>query len=315
MIARRTITFAITTLYALSDIGCASFSAASAAARARDSSSGPPLSAASASVRSPRDRGDCAHHDARIADSLRARRTVDHDRDADQRPIEALLLARLQIMAAHARGRRRHDHFGNYFAGLQRIFALRIDTRQREELFQLDAALSGRADDRRARAHRNQRGREIRRMHDERRAAAENRVITIQPADRVAGVAALLQAIHVGIAKVPASRTLQNISADRAEVANLRRRRLARRLGNRGELRADRRMLSDFAQLHRRAEAKLAGRTHLDTTELLQPLQIHQRELAIRCFASTDRPHRHRPRTRRCHLRRAVATRSRRRQA
>ena len=36
-------------------------------------------------------------------------------------------------------------------------------------------------------------------------------------------------------------------------------------------------MLGDFAQLHRRAEAKLAGRTHLDTTELLQPFQIHQR--------------------------------------
>ena len=37
-------------------------------------------------------------------------------------------------------------------------------------------------------------------------------------------------------------------------------------------------MLSDFAQLHRRAEAKVAGRTHLDTAELLQPFQIHQRD-------------------------------------
>src|ERR1039458_6280157 len=106
MIARRTITFAITTLYALSDIGCASFSAASAAARARDSSSGPPLSAASASY----DRHGTGAT-APIADSLRAGRAIESDRDADQRPIEALLLPRLEVMAAHARRRCRHDHF------------------------------------------------------------------------------------------------------------------------------------------------------------------------------------------------------------
>src|SRR5271156_7111406 len=114
-------------------------------------------------------------------------------------------------------------------------------------------------------------------MYDERRPAAEDRVVTIQAADRVAGVAALLQAQHVGIAKIPASRALQEVPADGAEIANLRRRRLAGSLGNRGELRANRGMLGHFTQLHRRTEAKVARRPQLNSTELFQPFQIHQR--------------------------------------
>src|SRR6266478_8198351 len=50
IIALRTITFAITTLYALSDIGCAFLSADSAAARASDSSNAPSFSTFSAST-------------------------------------------------------------------------------------------------------------------------------------------------------------------------------------------------------------------------------------------------------------------------
>src|SRR5271169_2729220 len=114
-------------------------------------------------------------------------------------------------------------------------------------------------------------------MYDERRAAAEDRVVTVQAADRVAGVAALLQTQHVGIAKKPTSRALQEVSADGAEIANLGRRRLARSLGNRGELRANRGMLSDFTQLHRRTEAQVARRPQLDSSELSQALQIHER--------------------------------------
>src|SRR5208282_6483924 len=92
-----------------------------------------------------------------------------------------------------------------------------------------------------------------------------------------ARVAALFEAIHVGIAKIPASRALQQIPADRAKIANLRRGRLAGGLGDRGEPGADRRMLRDFAQLRGRTEAKFPRRAHLDSTEFLQAFQIHQR--------------------------------------
>ena len=80
-------------------------------------------------------------------------------------------------------------------------------------------------------------------MHDERRSAAEDRVVAIESVYRVAEMAALLEAHDVGIAKIPASRTLQQIAADRPEVANLRRRRFAGRLGHRREARAHERML------------------------------------------------------------------------
>ena len=36
-------------------------------------------------------------------------------------------------------------------------------------------------------------------------------------------------------------------------------------------------MLGDFAQLRGRPEAKFSRRPHLDSTEFLQPFQIHQR--------------------------------------
>src|ERR1035437_10301310 len=180
-------------------------------------------------------------------------------------------------MAAHTRRGRGHYHFSDYLAGLERIFALRIDSRKREKSFELYRAPAGRANDRRARAHRDQRRRKIRRMHDVRWTATQNRVVTIEAGDRVALVAALLQAIHVGIAKIPASRALQELPADRAKIANLRRRRLAGGFGNSGEAGADRGMLGDFAQLRGRTEAKFSRRPHLDSTEFLQAFEIHQR--------------------------------------
>jgi len=36
-------------------------------------------------------------------------------------------------------------------------------------------------------------------------------------------------------------------------------------------------MLTDFAQLHRRAKSKIPRRTQLDPAKLLQTFQIHQR--------------------------------------
>src|SRR5260370_19084921 len=114
-------------------------------------------------------------------------------------------------------------------------------------------------------------------MHNIRRPAAQYRMVPIQTAERVPLVAALLQEVHVGISEVPAPRTLQNISADGREVANLRRSRLARRVSNRGELRAQPRILRNFAELASRANPHLTRRPELDSRKLFQTLKIHQR--------------------------------------
>src|ERR1700686_967399 len=102
-------------------------------------------------------------------------------------------------------------------------------------------------------------------------------MVPIQSANRVALVTAFLQAVHVGISEVPASRPLHDISADRAEIANLRGSPLARRLRNRAELRPNLRILRDLADLRRRAKPQLTRRPHLDSAKTLEPLQIHQR--------------------------------------
>src|SRR6266851_3730182 len=102
-------------------------------------------------------------------------------------------------------------------------------------------------------------------------------MVPIQPANRVALVTALLQAVHVGISEVPAARALHDIPADRTEITNLRRGRFACRLRNRGELRAHRGVLRDFAELRRSAETQLTRRPYLDSAKTLEPLQIHQR--------------------------------------
>ena len=159
--------------------------------------------------------------------------------DADQRPIEALLLTHFEIDAARAGGRRWNHDLREDLAGLEHIFASRVGFGQYEELIQRDDALALGSNQLCARTKRYQRGRKVRRMHDVRRAAAENRVIAVEALSGVTGVATFLEANDVGIAKVPASRPLQEIAADRREIANLRRGRFPRRLRQRGVMRAD----------------------------------------------------------------------------
>jgi hypothetical protein len=114
-------------------------------------------------------------------------------------------------------------------------------------------------------------------MHDERRPPAEDCVVAIEPAYRVADMTALLEAHDVGIAKVPASRPLQQIAADGAEVANLRRRRFASRLGERRETRAHNRMRRDVAKARERTDAQAAVGRRIDSLEFLEPIKIDQR--------------------------------------
>ena len=78
-------------------------------------------------------------------------------------------------------------------------------------------------------------------MHDVARAVAEDRVILVLAIDGEAARAALLQAVELLVAEVPAARPLREVPADGADVADLRRADFAGGVGERGkQLRAPR---------------------------------------------------------------------------
>src|SRR6185295_18599571 len=86
---------------------------------------------------------------------------------------------------------------------------------------------------------RHERHRGVRRVWREGRPAAEDHVVAVLARDRVAGVAALLDAL-VGLeAVVPAARALQHVAADRRDVAHLWRGGLAAGSRERGMALAD----------------------------------------------------------------------------
>ena len=102
-------------------------------------------------------------------------------------------------------------------------------------------------------------------------------MIAIQATDPVTGVAALLQAINVGIAEIPASRTLPGCAptVPRLRICGVAASPAASEIAvNFARITG---CSTDFAQLHRRTEAKISGWTHFDSAEFLQALEIHQR--------------------------------------
>ncbi len=113
-------------------------------------------------------------------------------------------------------------------------------------------------------------------MHDVRRTAAENRVIAVEALGGVAGVATFFEADDVGIAKVPASRALQEIAADRCEITNLRRGGFTRRLRQRGEMRADKRIRRHLMHLHQGAHLETAFAVGFDGVDTFECFEIDQ---------------------------------------
>src|SRR4029450_13791157 len=82
-------------------------------------------------------------------------------------------------------------------------------------------------------AKRDQRGRRVGRMDDIAGAAAEDRVELVLAGEREALIPAVLVALEA-VPEVPTPRTLTHVAGDRADVANLRRRRAAGGLGEDG---------------------------------------------------------------------------------
>src|SRR5438552_907488 len=95
-------------------------------------------------------------------------------------------------------------------------------------------------------------------MHDRAGLVGDDGVILVLALERVADVAALLAAVEVGRAEIPAARPLHQVAADGGHVADLRRGRVRARLAERRPLLLHRRVRLDRRQGHQRPEHQVA---------------------------------------------------------
>jgi len=101
---------------------------------------------------------------------------------------------------------------------------------------------------------RQERGHDVRRVHRIAGPAAEDGVVAVLALARRAVLAAFEPAVDAGIAEVPAARPLQEIAAERREIADLQRGGERGGLGERGVPFAHQRMLLDFGECRERAD-------------------------------------------------------------
>ena len=124
----------------------------------------------------------------------------------------------------------------------------------------LDLALARGTDDAELRAERDRGHRQARRVDDVAGTAAEDRVVLVLAVHGEAARAALLQAVELLVAVVPAARTLVQVAADRADVADLRRADFFRRLRQSGIHPRGLRVGREIRERDRRADAQSAVR-------------------------------------------------------
>src|ERR1044072_5929589 len=91
-------------------------------------------------------------------------------------------------------------------------------------------------------------------MHDVRWTTTDDRVVLVLTMRGVTLRAALLQTVDFLEPEVPATRTLAEISTDRTEIPNLRRRDRMRRFSEPGKTRAHTSMLFKLTQRDERAD-------------------------------------------------------------
>ena len=112
------------------------------------------------------------------------------------------------------------------------VFAMDILVRQQIEIFQKDfAPLSLGIHQHDFGSQRHQCGRRGRRMHHGATVLIKNSVVLVLTAECKAALAAFADAIVLRRTEVPATRSLQQVAAERRHVADLRARRIARGVG------------------------------------------------------------------------------------
>src|SRR6185295_13878219 len=103
-------------------------------------------------------------------------------------------------------------------------------------------------------AERGQGDRGGRRVDDRAEAVAEDRVVVVLAVLREAVASALLQAVEVGAAEIPAARALEEVAAERRRLADVRRRGMPRRVGERRIAPADERVEIEMGEGRERAD-------------------------------------------------------------
>src|SRR5207249_5432283 len=147
-----------------------------------------------------------------------------------------------------AAGRIRDGHMGHEFVRLEDVLAEDIHTWAGEVVVERDGPLSAGARDLRRRVEREERGGCVRGVNDVAKLPADDRVVAVVTGHGVAEVATLLVAVEVLTTEEPAARPLVDVSAERPEVADERRRHAERRVGEHGQLRYEVLVVDDVAQ-------------------------------------------------------------------
>ena len=143
---------------------------------------------------------------------------------------------------------------GEHFVIVQGVFARGILLWEREEVGRRERALAGGSDDAELGVERDQRGRGIRRMHDEARSAAEDGVELVLAGDRETLVAAGLVARET-VAEIPAPGALADVARERARIANLRRGDAGGGFGQHGVFARDERVAAERVERDLSADA------------------------------------------------------------
>ena len=203
-----------------------------------------------------------------------APREAQHAGDPGEREGPGLAVHRLEIAASRLLGVRRQPQLENQLVGQKH--GLRAPLRQRscEEIGELDRALAAAPMHPQRGVEREQRRGQVRGMHRVAGSTAQDGVIAILAIARGTVGTALQPAVDARVAVVPAARPLQQIAADRGEVANLGTRRQRRRLRERAVARGDYWMLLDFRERGERADLE-ALRPRFDAARQ-QHLHVHQ---------------------------------------
>src|SRR6185369_3750219 len=135
-------------------------------------------------------------------------------------------------------------------------------------------------------------------MHDVRWTTTDDRVVLVLAIRRVTLGAALLQTDDFLEPEVPATWTLAEISANRAEIPNLRRRDRVRRFSKPGKTLAHTGMLLELTQRNERADRESA-RVKCDLIQSTNILEIHDARRTRRVILHRRKqvlPARNRPR-------------------
>src|SRR5690606_6837525 len=218
------------------------------------------------------------HGAGREAAALDAVAVHDHRRRyADEREVPGVAVGYLLEIEARAGPIGRQANRREHLAGLEHGHALDVDVRPDEEILRRDLALAARADDAHARVEDDERGRRVGRGHGDAAIRAEQAVLAVLAFRRI-GVAALAaRAIAIdAVAVVPAACVLADVAADRARIADLRARDLARGLREHAVTPADQRIRLDLGQRRQRADLDAAVGRLTDAAQRRDAVQIDE---------------------------------------